>query len=240
MKINLKANRFLFAAFFVLSLALFAACATGSARYEHLGAAGDPVPFLADIRTGQLENGLRYFILENAKPENRAFLSLAVKTGSVYEEEDERGLAHFVEHMAFNGTERFPETQLIEYLRSLGMRFGADANAYTSYNETVYSIESPTETVDGKKLIPENALAILDDWSRAVLFTEKDVDEERAIIMEEYRARLNVWDRIVQQLLPMIFHDSRYKDRWIIGLPEIIEHAPASRHTRCTAPRTSA
>ncbi|MDR1096083.1 MAG: insulinase family protein [Spirochaetaceae bacterium] len=236
MKINLKTNRFLFAAFVVLGLSLFAACATGSARYNNLGAAGDPVPFLADIRTGQLENGLRYFILENAKPENRAFLSLAVKTGSVYEEEDERGLAHFVEHMAFNGTERFPETQLIEYLRSLGTRFGADANAYTSYNETVYSIESPTEivttaTIDGsgKKVIPENALAILDDWSRAVLFTEKDVDEERAIIMEEYRARLNVWDRIMQQLTPVIFHDSQYKDRRIIGLPEIIENAPASR-----------
>ncbi|MDR1231835.1 MAG: insulinase family protein, partial [Spirochaetaceae bacterium] len=159
LKFNPKTNRFLFYVIGVLWLALFAACATGSAGYKHLGTADSPLPFLADVRAGQLESGLRYFILENAKPENRAFLTLAVRAGSVFEEEDERGLAHFVEHMAFNGTERFPETELIEYLRSQGMRFGADANAYTSYDETVYSIESSVEVVDGKKVIPDKALA---------------------------------------------------------------------------------
>ncbi|MDR1230094.1 MAG: insulinase family protein, partial [Spirochaetaceae bacterium] len=109
------------------------------------------------------------------------------------------------------------------------MRFGADANAYTSYDETVYSIESSVEVVDGKKVIPDKALAILDDWSRAVLFMDKDADEERAVIMEEYRARRGVQDRMFQQMLPVLFHDSKYKDRLPIGLVEIIENAPASR-----------
>ena len=204
-----------------------AACAT--AAYRGLGAPDDTIPFSSQVRHGQLSNGLTYFILPNAKPENRAYLTLAIKAGSVDEDDNEQGLAHFVEHMAFNGTERFPELQLLDYLRSLGMRFGAHANAYTSYDETVYSIEVPVETVAGRKIIPDKALAIIDDWAAAVLFTEKDVVEERAIIMEEYRARLSAQDRVQQQVLPVIYRDSKYKDRRPIGLPEIFMEAPASR-----------
>jgi zinc protease len=194
--------------------------------YGGLGRPEDPVPFMRKARTGTLSNGLRYYILENARPENRAFLTLVVNAGSVLEAEDERGFAHFIEHMAFNGTERFPEAELVEYLRSAGMRFGADANAYTSFDETNYGIEVPVELDNGIKKIPAKALAVLDDWSRAVAFAPKDVDEERGVIMEEYRSRLGAADRVItQQLLPSLFKGSLYASRLPIGLPEIIQTA---------------
>ncbi|MDR0761160.1 MAG: insulinase family protein [Treponema sp.] len=217
----------------------FAACASagntggvsGKANlYGGLGQASDPVPFMAKARTGTLPNGLQYYILENPRPENRAFLTLAVNAGSVLETEEEQGLAHFTEHMAFNGTRRFPEQEMIDYLRSLGMRFGADVNAYTSFNETIYGIEAPVETgEDGIKRIPAKALAVLDDWSYAVTFKPEDVDDERAVIMEEYRARLGAGERVMQKILPILFRGSPYANRLPIGLPEIIQNAPASR-----------
>jgi zinc protease len=194
-----------------------------------LGPVPAPMPFMRSARLGTLPNGLRYYILENKRPENRAYLTLAVNAGSVLETEDERGLAHFVEHMAFNGTARFPEAELLDYLRSLGMRFGADANAYTSYDETVYGIEVPTALEDGVKKIPEKALAIIDDWTYAISMNPKDVDEERGIIMEEYRSRLGAMDRIRDKLLPILFTGSPYAARKPIGLPDIIQNAPAER-----------
>jgi zinc protease len=180
--------------------------------------------------TGTLPNGLRYYIVENAKPENRAYLTLAVNAGSVLETDDQQGLAHFVEHMAFNGTERFPESELVNYLRSLGMRFGADVNAYTSYDETVYGIEVPTEPDEtGVKRIPDTALAVLDDWTHRLTFDPKEVDDERLVIMEEYRSRLGAMDRIRRLMLPILFEGSQYANRRAIGLPEIIENAPPSK-----------
>ncbi|MDR3131254.1 MAG: insulinase family protein [Treponema sp.] len=197
--------------------------------YGGLGLASDPVPFMAGARAGTLPNGLRYFILENARPENRAFMTLAVNAGSVLETEQERGLAHFTEHMAFNGTKRFPGQELVDYLRSLGMRFGADLNAYTSFDETVYSIEAPVETGDdGIKRIPAKALAVLDDWSYAVSFRPEDVEDERAVILEEYRSRLGAAERVMQKLLPILFRGSPYAERVPIGLIEVIRSAPAS------------
>jgi zinc protease len=215
-------------------LCLFVACGghsrSGADVFGGLGAGADPVPFMEKARTGVLPSGLRYFILENARPENRAFLTLAVKAGSVLETDDERGLAHFVEHMAFNGTERFPEAELINYLRSLGMRFGPEVNAYTSYDQTVYGIEVPVETGDdGTRRVPDTALAVIDDWTRAITFDPADIDDERAVIMEEYRSRLGANDRVWQKKLPVIFEGSPYAGRRPIGQPEIIENAPASR-----------
>jgi zinc protease len=203
---------------------------TGAEAYTGLGSPTDPVPFMEAARTGVLPNGLRYYILENAKPENRAYLTLAVHAGSVLEQDDERGLAHFIEHMAFNGTTRFPESELIQYLRSLGMRFGPEVNAYTSYDETIYGIEVPTEPDEnGIKRLPNQALEVIDDWTYAITFDPKDVDDERLVIMEEYRLHLGATERIRQQILPILFKDSPYADRSPIGLPEIIEHAPASK-----------
>jgi zinc protease len=198
--------------------------------YSGLGQGSDPVPFMTNARTGTLPNGLRYYILENKLPENRAFLTLAVNAGSILETEEERGLAHFTEHMAFNGTTRFPEQELIDYLQSLGMRFGADVNAYTSYDETVYGIESPVETgEDGIKRIPDKTLAIIDDWSHAVTFTPADVDDERPVILEELRARLGAAERVGEKMLSILFRGSQYADRFPKGLVEVIRNAPASR-----------
>ena len=204
LRINLK----VFALFFILA-ALFAACQTGAgALYGELGRASDPVPFMENARTGYLDSGLRYYILENSRPQGRAFLTLAVNAGSVLETEDERGLAHFVEHMAFNGTENFPGTELVNYLRTLGMRFGPEVNAYTSFDQTVYGIEVPVEIVDGRRRIPDTALAVIDDWSRAVTFLQEDVENERRVIIEEYRTRLGAGERIRREMLPLLFKGS--------------------------------
>ncbi|MDR0455103.1 MAG: insulinase family protein [Treponema sp.] len=223
-----------FPAAVLIVLLVLCACSglppAGSAAWGNLGRPSDQVPFMEKVRTGTLPSGLRYFILENARPENRAYLTLAVNAGSVLENDDEQGLAHFVEHMAFNGTAHFPETELINYLRSLGMRFGPEVNAYTSFDKTVYGIEVPVESdKNGTRRIPDTALAVIDDWTRAVTFNPSSVDNERLVILEEYRSRLGAWDRIRHKWLPVLFRDSPYARRMPIGLPEIIESAPVSR-----------
>jgi zinc protease len=197
--------------------------------YGGLGRGGDAVPVMEDLLTGTLPNGLTYFILENSRPAERAYLTLAVKIGSIVENENERGLAHFTEHMAFNGTRNFPEAELINYLRSLGMRFGPEINAYTGYDQTVFGIETPTEAEDGVKRIPEKALAILDDWTHAITFAPKDVDEERPVILEELRTRLGAQERAWERTMQVIFRGSRYAHRLPIGLPDVIRNAPAER-----------
>jgi zinc protease len=236
MKNNYKNKRKNPFGFFPAVLAVFFFCGlllscAGSPKVDFggLGKPSDAVPFMAAARTGTLPSGLRYYILENSRPQNRAYLVLAVNAGSIVEAEDERGLAHFVEHMAFNGTARFPKQDLLNYLRSLGMRFGADANAYTSYDETVYGIEVPVEERDGQRKIPDRALAIIDDWTRAVSFLPADVDSERSIIMEEYRTSLGASDRVRKILLPILLSGSQYAVRDVIGLPEVIQKAPAEK-----------
>jgi zinc protease len=213
-------------------LMVFFSCAGGAKSFASggLGNASDPVPFMANAKTGILPSGLRYYLLENSRPEGRAFLTLAVNAGSVLETDEEQGFAHFVEHMAFSGTVRFPESELVNYLRSLGMRFGPEVNAYTSFDETVYGIEVPVETgSDGRKIIPETALAVIDDWTWGVSFDPKNVEKERLVIMEEYRSRLGAAERLRREMLPLLFLGSPYAERLPIGLPEIIENAPASR-----------
>jgi zinc protease len=218
---------------FLFLSAGIAGCAGLSAAkkdvYGGLGKPSDPAPLMDNVRTGTLPNGLRYYIAPNAFPENRAFLTLAVNAGSILETEGEQGLAHFVEHMAFNGTKRFPKSELVNYLRSLGMRFGPEVNAYTSYDETVFGIETPVETgEDGIKRIPANALAVIDDWTYAITFAPEDVDDERAVIMEEYRSGLGATERIQRKLASILLEGSPYADRRPIGLPEIFMNAPAS------------
>ncbi len=218
----------------LFSLLFILSCVSNPAdnaeSYAGLGKPSDPVPFMEQVRTGKLSNGLTYYILENAKPENRAYLTMAVAAGSVLENDDEQGLAHFVEHMAFNGTERFPESELIDYLRSLGMRFGPEINAYTNFDETVYGIEVPVEILDsGKKSIPEKAMQVISDWADRVSFDPEDVDAERRVILEEYRTWLGAGERVRRIMLPILFEGSPYADRFPIGLPEIIEQAPVER-----------
>jgi len=197
--------------------------------YSGLGKGTDKVPLTGRALTGTLPNGLRYYIMENSFPENRAHLALIVNAGSVVERDDERGLAHFVEHLAFNGTARFPEYELIEYLRSLGMRFGADANAYTSYDETVYHFDVPVEVTGGVKRIPDRALAILDDWTYAVSFNPADVADESLVVLEELRTRLGAMDRVRKIVLPVLFKGSAYENRDVIGLSNILENATSQQ-----------
>ena len=218
-----------FAVFFITFFLI--SCAGGAKiASSGLGRASDMVPFMENARTGLLPSGLRYYLLENTQPEGRAFLTLAVNAGSVLESEDERGLAHFVEHMAFNGTARFAKSELINYLRSLGMRFGPEVNAYTSFDETVYGIEVPVEIgTGGLKTVPAMALAVLDDWCHSITFDAEEVNKERLVIMEEYRSRLGAQERVSREIYPVMFRGSPYSDRLPIGLPEVIENAPAQR-----------
>lgn len=197
--------------------------------YAELGNDTDMVPLTSRAITGTLPNGLKYYILENSFPENRAHLALVVNAGSVLENEEQRGYAHFVEHLAFNDTVRFPKLELIDYLRSLGMRFGSDMNAYTSYDETVYYFDVPVEISDGIKKVPEKALAILDDWTYAVSFKHEDVESEKLVILEETRTRLGAIDRVQKVMLSVLFEGSVYAGREPIGLQSVIENATSEK-----------
>jgi len=206
-------------------MALLIITCLSTSNYADLGKGSDVIPLTSRALTGVLPNGLRYYILENSLPENMAQLALAVNAGSVLEREDQRGLAHFVEHLCFNGTKRFPNNSIIDYFRSLGMRFGGDSNAYTSYNETVYHFDIPVEKTGGVKRIPEKALAVLDDWTYAVTFLPEDVKSESRVVLEELRSRSDAMDRVRKKLLPILFEGSAYANRQPIGLAEIIENA---------------
>ena len=190
----------------------------------------EPVPFMENARTGTLSSGIRYYLLDNPRPEGRAFLSLVVDAGSILETEEERGLAHFVEHMAFNGTARFPGQDLINYLRTLGMRFGPEVNARTSFDYTIYDLEVPVEIgAGGERRIPERALAVIDDWTWSLVFDADDFENERLVILEEYRFRMGAQERVNRQLFPVLFRDSRYAERLPIGTLEVLENAPVER-----------
>jgi zinc protease len=162
---------------------------------------------------GSLENGIRYYIMRNTRPEKRAELRLVVDAGSVLEDDDQLGLAHFVEHMAFNGTERFPKNELVKFLESIGMRFGADLNAYTSFDETVYMLTVPT---DSAALLPKG-IEILADWAAGQTFDSAEIERERGVVVEEWRAGRGAGQRISDQQLPVILHGSRYATRLPIG-----------------------
>ena len=171
------------------------------------------------IRTGVLKNGFRYYIRVNKKPENRAELRLGVNAGSVLENEKQLGLAHFTEHMAFNGTKNFEKQELVNYLESVGMRFGPDLNAYTSFDETVYMLQIPTDSTQ----IIHHAFQILEDWAHNISFDDQEIDKERGVIIEEWRLRRGADARMRDKQLPILFEGSRYADRLPIGDPEIIK-----------------
>lgn len=186
---------------------------------------GDPIPPDPAVTTGTLANGLTYFIHENSEPENRAALRLVVNVGSILEEDDQLGLAHFVEHMAFNGTRNFEKMELVEYLESIGMRFGPGVNAYTSFDETVYMLTIPMDDPE----IVATAFQILVDWAGGVLFDPEEVDKERGVVIEEWRGRRGGQARIQDEQVPFMFHGSLYADRLPIGDPEIVQNAPVER-----------
>jgi zinc protease len=171
------------------------------------------LPIDPKLRIGKLPNGLRYYIRQNTRPEKRAELRLVVNAGSVLETPDKLGLAHFVEHTAFNGTRHFAKNELVKYLESIGVRFGADLNAYTSFDETVYILPIPTDTAR----IVDQAFTILEDWAHGQTFDPTEVTNERGVVREEWRGRKGAGDRMLQQWLPVAFKGSRYAERLPIG-----------------------
>jgi zinc protease len=171
------------------------------------------LPTDSAVTAGRLPNGVRYFIRRNVRPEKRAELRLAVNAGSVLEDPDQRGLAHMVEHMAFNGTRNFEKQEIVNYLESIGMQFGADLNAYTSFDETVYQLTVPTDT--GNALI--KAVQILEDWAHGVSFDTAEIRKERGVVIEEWRLGRGADARMRDSIFPVLFKDSRYAERLPIG-----------------------
>ncbi len=224
---------------FIATLAL-AACTpkTATDGTTHPGDAGkkptvtpakvDESPALAldpAVQTGVLDNGLTYYIRKHRKPENRVLLWLAVNAGSVLEDDDQQGLAHFVEHMAFNGTKRFEKNSMIDFFERSGMDFGADVNAFTSFDETVYMLQVPT---DDAKLLA-TGYDVLEDWAGAVSFDPTEVDKERGVVIEEWRLGRGANQRVFDKQWPVFLAGSKYAKRKPIGEKEILENAPVDR-----------
>lgn len=182
-----------------------------------------PVPVDKEVRIGKLDNGLTYYIRHNEYPKNQVDFYIAQKVGSILEEDNQRGLAHFLEHMCFNGTKNFPGNSMVKWLESVGVKFGYNLNAYTSIDETVYRISSvPTERIG----VQDSCLMILSDWADGLLLEGKEIDEERSVIHEEWRSQLPPNMRIMEKLLPEIYPDSRYGHRLPIGTMEVVDNFP--------------
>ena len=177
------------------------------------------IPTDMKVTIGKLDNGMTYYIRRNTYPKNRVEFRLAVNAGSNQENDNQQGLAHFTEHMAFNGIEGFPSNSVVDHLRSKGVVFGADLNAYTSFDETVYMIPMPTDDPGNIDL----GLKILRGWAAGLLYDNKEIDEERGVIIEEYRLGLGADDRMRKEYWPILMKDSRYADRMPIGKLDILQ-----------------
>ncbi len=183
------------------------------------------LPIDPAVSTGRLPNGLRYFVRQNARPANRVAMRLAVNAGAIQEEPDQRGLAHFLEHMAFNGTENFKPGELVSFLESIGARFGPHVNASTSFDETIYMLEMPTDRAG----YIDRGMLVLRDFAAGISLLPAEVEKERGVVLEEWRGRLGAGSRLTDKQLPVIFQGSRYAERLPIGLPEVLKSAPRER-----------
>ena len=178
-----------------------------------------PCPMDPNVRVGKLDNGLTYYIRHNEKPAQRADFYIAQKVGSVLEEENQRGLAHFLEHMAFNGTTNLPGMMLREYLQSRGIKFGENLNAGTGIDQTVYMVTNVPTDLPG---LVDTCLLILHDWSSFIALEEAEIDNERGVILEELRTREDADQRIMEEILPIMYPNSPYANRLPGGLPEVV------------------
>jgi zinc protease len=185
----------------------------------------DRIPFDAAVRTGTLPNGLTYFIRHNDRPDNRVALRLAVKAGSLFEADDQQGLAHLIEHMAFNGSAHFAPGELVSYFESVGARLGPHVNAYTSFDETVYMLDLPTDSSD----VVTKGLQAMADFGGGLTLDPEQVDKERGVVIEEWRGRLGAGTRVRDKQVPILYYHSRYAERLPIGKPEILRTAPVQR-----------
>ncbi|OOQ56720.1 M16 family metallopeptidase [Mucilaginibacter pedocola] len=177
------------------------------------------IPLDAAVRTGKLPNGFTYYIRHNVEPKNRVVFYLANKVGSVLEADDQRGLAHFMEHMSFNGTAHFPKNELVNYLQKAGVRFGADINAYTGFDETVYQLPLPSDPE-----IVKNGLEIMHDWAHGATLETAEIDKERGVVLEEKRLGKGAADRMRTKYFPLILNNSRYASRVPIGTEEVLKN----------------
>lgn len=180
-----------------------------------------PLPVDSTVRVDTLENGLSYYVRRNTSPEERAELWLVVDAGSTLETDDQRGLAHFIEHMAFNGTRNFEPQELIGYLESIGMRIGPDINAFTSFDETIYMLQLPT---DGESSL-ETGLQILEDWAEGITFDPREIEQERGVLVEEWRLHRGAGGRMIDAQAPVLFSGSRYAERQPIGTLDVLRNA---------------
>ncbi len=183
------------------------------------------LPLNKEVRFGKLPNGLTYYIQHNTKPEKRVELRLVVDAGSNQEDETQKGLAHFVEHMAFNGSKHFSKNELVNYLEGIGTKFGAHINAYTSFDETVYQLQLPSD----KNEILDKGLTILEDWANGLSFDTTEINKERGVVFSEWRNGLGANKRMVDKYLPVLYYKSRYAERLPIGDTAILLHSPYER-----------
>ena len=182
-----------------------------------------PIPVDPDVRIGKLDNGLTYYIRKNNLPENRADFYIAQKVGSIQEEQNQLGLAHFLEHMCFNGTTHFPGDALKQYLERIGVKFGENLNAYTSIEETVYNISNVPVTTPGAI---DSCLLILHDWSNDLTLDPKEIDKERGVINEEWRTRMSAGQRMLEKALPVLFKGTKYATCFPIGTMDVVMNFP--------------
>jgi zinc protease len=178
----------------------------------------NPVPVDPNVKIGKLSNGLTYYIRKNTKPDNKVELRLAVNAGSVLEDADQRGLAHFMEHMSFNGSKNFPKNELVDYLQKVGVQFGADLNAYTGFDETVYML--PISSDNPETL--EKGFTVLEDWAGNNLFDTTEINKERGVVLEESRLSKGAQQRMLRQYFPKLFNGSKYAERLPIGSDSIL------------------
>jgi len=183
----------------------------------------DVIPLDPAVRTGKLPNGFTYYIRKNIEPKNRVQLYLANKIGSIMENDNQRVLANFMEHMGFNGTKNFPKNDLVNYLQKAGVRFGADLNAYTSFDETVYQLPIPSDDPE----VLKNGIQIMRDWAQDATLDVAEIDKERGVVLEEKRLGKGAQQRMQDQYLPMLFNNSRYSDRLPIGTEEVLKNFSA-------------
>jgi len=182
-------------------------------------AASKKIPADPNVKIGKLPNGITYYIRKNAEPKNRAELRLVVKAGSILETDKQVGLAHFTEHMAFNGTKNFKKQELVDFLEKSGVNFGADLNAYTSFDETVYELQLPTDSIQ----VFKKGFQILEDWAHNVSFENSEIDKERGVVVEEWRLGQGAQERMRAKYFPVLLKGSRYADRLPIGTKENLD-----------------
>ncbi|WP_136480086.1 M16 family metallopeptidase [Cognatitamlana onchidii] len=200
--------------FLTSSLILFAQKSSNNISWN------DKIPTDENVKIGTLSNGLTYYIKNNEKPKDKVELRLVVNVGSILEDEDQLGLAHFMEHMNFNGTKHFKKNDLVDYLQSIGVKFGADLNAYTGFDQTVYILPIPSD--DPEKL--DKGFQIIEDWAHNALLEEEEIDKERGVVLEEYRLGKGADERMLHKYLPKVLYNSKYASRLPIGTKENLEN----------------